>query len=244
MSSLIEFKNINKSFDGKVVLNGINLNVIKGKSLVLIGQSGSGKSVLLKCLLGIIQPNKGQIIINNNSFFDQDLNKKEKILKRFGVAFQGNALFDSLEIWENISFKLIQTQKLSNKEIKDKVKHSMDLVGLSKSIMHQYPSQISGGMQKRVAIARAIIDEPEILIFDEPTAGLDPVTGGKINNLIIDNVKRLGSTSLTITHDMDSVRKIADNVAMISSGKIIWNGKKSEIEKSTNKELNEFINII
>ena len=244
MSSLIEFKNINKSFDGKIVLNGINLKVVQGKSLVLIGQSGSGKSVLLKCLLGIIQPNKGQVIINNNSFFDQDLNKKEKILKKFGVAFQGNALFDSLKIWENISFKLIQTQKLSNKEIKDKVKHSMDLVGLSKSIMHQYPSQISGGMQKRVAIARAIIDEPEILIFDEPTAGLDPVTGGKINNLIIDNVKRLGSTSLTITHDMDSVRKIADNVAMISSGKIIWNGKKSEIEKSSNKELNEFINMI
>ena len=244
MNSLIEFKNINKSFEGKTVLNGINLKVIKGKSLVLIGKSGSGKSVLLKCLLGIIHPNKGQIIINNNSFFDQDLYLKEKILKKFGVAFQGNALFDSLKIWENISFKLIQTQKLSNKEIKDKVKHSMDLVGLSKSTMHQYPSQISGGMQKRVAIARAIIDEPEILIFDEPTAGLDPVTGGKINNLIIDNVKRLGSTSLTITHDMDSVRKIADNVAMISSGKIIWNGKKSEIEKSTNKELNEFINII
>ncbi len=244
MSSLIEFKNVNKSFDGKIVLNGINLNVIKGKSLVLIGQSGSGKSVLLKCLLGIIQPNKGQVIINNSSFFDQDLNKKEKILKRFGVAFQGNALFDSLKIWENISFKLIQTQKLSNKEIIYKVKNSMDLVGLSKSIMHQYPSQISGGMQKRVAIARAIIDEPEILIFDEPTAGLDPVTGGKINNLIIDNVKRLGCTSLTITHDMDSVRKIADNVAMISSGKIIWNGEKSEIAKSTNKELNEFINII
>ncbi|MAC61937.1 MAG: ABC transporter ATP-binding protein [SAR116 cluster bacterium] len=244
MNCLIEFKNINKSFDGKIVLNGINLKVIKGKSLVLIGQSGSGKSVLLKCLLGIIQPNKGQVIINDNSFFDQDLYLKEKILKRFGVAFQGNALFDSLKIWENISFKLIQTQRLSNKEIKDKVEHSMDLVGLSKSIMHQYPSQISGGMQKRVAIARAIIDEPEILIFDEPTAGLDPVTGGKINNLIIDNVKRLGCTSLTITHDMDSVRKIADNVAMISRGKITWNGKKSEIEKSSNKELNEFINII
>ena len=244
MKPLIEFKNINKSFEGKTILNDINLKVFKGKSLVLIGQSGSGKSVLIKCLLGIIQPNKGQVIINNKSFFDQDLNSKEKILRRFGVAFQGNALFDSLKIWENISFKLIQTQSPTNKEIKDKVEHSINLVGLSNSIMNQYPSQISGGMQKRVAIARAIIDEPEILIFDEPTAGLDPVTGGKINDLIIDNVKRLGCTSLTITHDMDSVRKIADDVAMISNGKIIWNGKKSEIAKSNNQELNEFINII
>ena len=244
MKPLIEFKNINKSFEGKTILNDINLEVFKGKSLVLIGQSGSGKSVLLKCLLGIIQPNKGQVIINNKSFFDQDLNLKEKILRRFGVAFQGNALFDSLKIWENISFKLIQTQSPTNKEIKDKVEHSINLVGLSNSIMNQYPSQISGGMQKRVAIARAIIDEPEILIFDEPTAGLDPVTGGKINDLIIDNVKRLGCTSLTITHDMDSVRKIADDVAMISNGKIIWNGEKSELAKSNNQELNEFINII
>ena len=147
-----------------------------------------------------------------------------------------------MRIWENISFKLSQTQSLTFNNLKEKVEFSLKLVGLSNSIMNLYPSQISGGMQKRVAIARAIIDEPEILIFDEPTSGLDPVTGSKINNLIIDNVKRLGCTSITITHDMQSVNKIADNVAMINDGKIIWNGKKSEMGVSNNQKLQEFIN--
>ena len=242
MEPLIEFIKINKSFHGKVVLHEINLKVLKGESLVIIGQSGSGKSVLLKCLLGILKPSLGKVLIKNKNFFIQSRHQKEVLLKNFGVAFQGNALFDSLKVWENIAFKLKQTQSLSLKVLKEKVEFSLTLVGLSNSIMYLYPSQISGGMQKRVAIARAIIDEPEILIFDEPTSGLDPVTGSKINNLIIDNVKRLGCTSITITHDMQSVNKIADNVAMINDGKIIWKGKKSEMGVSNNQKLQEFIN--
>ena len=243
MSPSIELVNIDKSFNHKSVLKSVNLKVFKGKSLVIIGRSGSGKSVLLKCLLGILKPNKGKVYIENNDFFNLDIYNKEKLLKKFGVTFQGNALFDSLRIWENISFKINQHENYSTQELKEKVELTIKLVGLNDSIFYLYPSQISGGMQKRVAIARAIIDEPEFLIFDEPTAGLDPVTGSKINNLIIDNVKRLGSTSITITHDMDSVKKIADNVAMINDGEIIWHGEKEGLDNSNNKLLNQFINI-
>ena len=243
MSPSIELVNIDKSFNHKSVLKSVNLKVFKGKSLVIIGRSGSGKSVLLKCLLGILKPNKGKVYIENNDFFNLDIYNKEKLLKKFGVTFQGNALFDSLRIWENISFKINQHENYSTQELKEKVELTIKLVGLNDSIFYLYPSQISGGMQKRVAIARAIIDEPEFLIFDEPTAGLDPVTGSKINNLIIDNVKRLGSTSITITHDMDSVKKIADNVAMINDGEIIWHGEKESLVNSGNKLLNQFINI-
>ena len=243
MSPSIELVNIDKSFNHKSVLKSVNLKVFKGKSLVIIGRSGSGKSVLLKCLLGILKPNKGKVYIENNDFYNLDIYNKEKLLKKFGVTFQGNALFDSLRIWENISFKINQHENYSTQELKEKVELTIKLVGLNDSIFYLYPSQISGGMQKRVAIARAIIDEPEFLIFDEPTAGLDPVTGSKINNLIIDNVKRLGSTSITITHDMDSVKKIADNVAMINNGEIIWHGDKESLNGSNNKLLNQFINI-
>ena len=243
MSPLIELVNIEKSFNHKTVLKGVNLKIFKGKSLVIIGRSGSGKSVLLKCLLGILKPNKGKIYIENNDFINLDIYNKEKLLKKFGVTFQGNALFDSLRIWENISFKINQHENFSTQKLKEKVALAINLVGLNDSIFYLYPSQISGGMQKRVAIARAIIDEPEFLIFDEPTSGLDPVTGSKINNLIIDNVKRLGSTSITITHDMDSVKKIADNVAMINDGEIIWHGEKESLVNSGNKLLNQFINI-
>ncbi len=243
MSPSIELVNIYKSFNHKSVLKSVNLKIFKGKSLVIIGRSGSGKSVLLKCLLGILKPNKGKVYIENNDFFNLDIYNKEKLLKKFGVTFQGNALFDSLRIWENISFKINQHEDYSTQKLKEKVELTIKLVGLNDSIFYLYPSQISGGMQKRVAIARAIIDEPEFLIFDEPTAGLDPVTGSKINNLIIDNVKRLGSTSITITHDMDSVKKIADNVAMINNGEIIWHGDKESLSVSNNKLLNQFINI-
>ena len=243
MNSIIEILNLSKNFDNKNILKKINLKITKGESLVIIGKSGSGKSLLMKCVLGILKPSQGEILIKNKNFFSVKRDEQDLILKSIGVTFQGNALFDSMRIWENISFKLSQNNFFKFSQLKEKVEFSLNQVGLSSSIMYQFPSQLSGGMQKRVAIARAIIDEPEILIFDEPTSGLDPVTGNKINSLIIDNVKRLGSTSITITHDLSSLNKIANKVAMINEGKIIWYGEKQDLKKSKNKTLNEFINI-
>ena len=243
MKSIIEILNLSKNFDNKNILKKINLKINKGESLVIIGKSGSGKSLLMKCVLGILKPSQGEILIKNKNFFSVKRDEQDLILKSIGVTFQGNALFDSMKIWENISFKLSQNNFFKFSQLKEKVEFSLNQVGLSNSIMYQFPSQLSGGMQKRVAIARAIIDEPEILIFDEPTSGLDPVTGNKINSLIIDNVKRLGSTSITITHDLSSLNKIANKVAMINEGKIIWYGQKQDLKKSKNKTLNEFINI-
>ena len=243
MKSIIEILNLSKNFDNKNILKKINLKITKGESLVIIGKSGSGKSLLMKCVLGILKPSQGEILIKNKNFFSVKRDEQDLILKSIGVTFQGNALFDSMRIWENISFKLSQNNFFKFSQLKEKVEFSLNQVGLSNSIMYQFPSQLSGGMQKRVAIARAIIDEPEILIFDEPTSGLDPVTGNKINSLIIDNVKRLGSTSITITHDLSSLNKIANKVAMINEGKIIWHGEKQDLQKSKNKTLNEFINI-
>ena len=243
MKSIIEILNLSKNFDNKNILNKINLKITKGESLVIIGKSGSGKSLLMKCVLGILKPSQGEILIKNKNMFSIKRDEQDEILKSIGVTFQGNALFDSMRIWENISFKLSQNNFFKFSQLKEKVEFSLNQVGLSNSIMYQFPSQLSGGMQKRVAIARAIIDEPEILIFDEPTSGLDPVTGNKINSLIIDNVKRLGSTSITITHDLSSLDKIANKVAMINEGKIIWYGEKQDLKKSKNKTLNEFINI-
>ena len=242
MKSIIEIIDLSKSINDKKLLECINLKIIKGESLVIIGRSGSGKSLLIKCMLGILKPSQGKIIIKNKDIFSVKREQQESILKSFGITFQGNALFDSLKVWENISFKLNQNNINKLKKTKEKVEHALHQVGLSNSIMYQYPSQLSGGMQKRVAIARAIIDEPEILIFDEPTSGLDPVTGNKINSLIVDNVKRLGCTSITITHDLDSIKKIADKVAMINEGKIVWHGNKQDLRKSKNKTINEFIN--
>ena len=243
MKSIIEILNLSKNFDNKNILKKINLKITKGESLVIIGKSGSGKSLLMKCVLGILKPSQGEILIKNKNFFSVKRDEQDLILKSIGVTFQGNALFDSMRIWENISFKLSQNNFFKFSQLKEKVEFSLNQVGLSNSIMYQFPSQLSGGMQKRVAIARAIIDEPEILFFDEPTSGLDPVTGNKINSLIIDIVKRLGSTSITITHDLSSLNKIANKVAMINEGKIIWHGEKEDLQKSKNKTLNEFINI-
>ena len=241
MKNIISFQSVQKRFEDNYVLSGINLNVSKGESLAIIGSSGCGKSVLIKCMLRILQPDNGQILIDNINFHNSSRFERENILRRFGVTFQGSALFDSLMIWQNISFKLAQSNSFSKNIIKEKVSDALKLLELDDSIMYKYPSQISGGMKKRVAIARAIIDQPEFLIFDEPTAGLDPITGSSINELILDNVKRLGSTTITITHDITSMNVIADKVVMLNNGKIEWSGKKKNIVKSNNSFVQKFI---
>ena len=241
MKNIISFQGVQKRFEDNYVLSGINLNVNKGESLAIIGSSGCGKSVLVKCMLGILNPDNGQIFIDNINFHNSSRYERENILRRFGVTFQGSALFDSLMIWQNISFKLAQSNSFSKNIIKEKVSDALKLLELDDSIMYKYPSQISGGMQKRVAIARAIIDQPEFLIFDEPTAGLDPITGSSINELILDNVKRLGSTTITITHDITSMNVIADTVVMLNNGRIEWSGKKKNIVKSNNSFIQKFI---
>ena len=242
MTAKIIMRQIKKEFQGIQVLNGVNLEVNEGESLAIIGTSGSGKSVTLKCLLGILEPDSGEVIIDGIDFLKSNRKDRETILMKFGVTFQGGALFDSLSVWENISFRLIRNSSYSINDLKGKVKDTLKLLGLQSSVMNLYPSQLSGGMQKRVAIARAIIEKPDFLVFDEPTSGLDPITGSAINELILDSVKRLGSTTITITHDMASVKKIADKVAMIHQGKIEWFGKKKDIFKSGNVVLKQFVN--
>ncbi len=237
----IELRDVHKRFGSKVVLDGINLTVPKGESLVVIGGSGTGKSVMIKCVLGIIRPDRGEIFVDGKNVLTMDANEREKSLRKFGMLFQGAALFDSLPVWENVAFGLIQGRKMPRKKAKDIAIEKLANVGLGAEVGELYPAELSGGMQKRVGLARAIATEPEIIFFDEPTTGLDPIMADVINNLIVDSVKDLGATTLSITHDMASVRKIADRVAMIYKGKIIWSGTRAEVDNSGNEYVDQFI---
>ena len=237
----IQIQNLAKSFSGKPVLKDINLQVNEQESLVIIGTSGCGKSVTLKCLLGLIQPDSGSIMINGMETVGQTRAQREEMLHDFGMTFQFGALFDSLPIWENITFRLRQKTKMGKQQARDVAADIVGQLGLRADVIDQYPAELSGGMQKRVALARAIADKPQILLFDEPTSGLDPITGGVIDNLITDSVKRLGATAVTISHDMASVRRIADKVAMIDKGHVIWSGPVSEMDKSGIEEVDQFV---
>ncbi|MDO8838269.1 MAG: ABC transporter ATP-binding protein [Parvibaculum sp.] len=237
----IELRNVHKRFGSKVVLDGINLTVPKGQSLVVIGGSGTGKSVMIKCVLGIIRPDRGEIFVDGKNVLKMDQSEREKSLRKFGMLFQGAALFDSLAVWENVAFGLIQGRRMKRKAAKDIAIEKLAKVGLGPEVGELYPAELSGGMQKRVGLARAIAADPEIIFFDEPTTGLDPITADVINQLIVDRVKELGATTLSITHDMASVRKIADRVAMIYKGKIIWDGLRADIDKSGNDYVDQFI---
>jgi phospholipid/cholesterol/gamma-HCH transport system ATP-binding protein len=237
----IELRNVCKRFGKKVVLDGINLTVPKGESLVVIGGSGTGKSVMIKCVLGIIRPDSGEIFVDGKNVLKMDTSDREKVLRKFGMLFQGAALFDSLPVWENVAFGLIQGRKMKRKQAKDIAIEKLAKVGLTAEVGELYPAELSGGMQKRVGLARAIATEPEIIFFDEPTTGLDPIMADVINDLIVDSVKDLGATTLSITHDMASVRKIADKVAMIHKGKIIWAGSRAEVDDSGNEYVDQFI---
>ena len=238
---VIEVNDLKKSFQGNVVLENINFKLFEGESLAIIGASGSGKSVLLKNIIGLLKPDSGSIKINNKNIVNLPRLQKENLLLELGITFQHGALFDSLKNWENIVFKVKNRQKLSNKDAEILAVSIIKKLGLEPKILNLYPSEISGGMQKRIAIARAICGNPKILLFDEPTSGLDPVTGSLIDELIITAVKTVGGSAITITHDMASVCRIADKVILIDNQTISWSGTPREMLNSTNSKIKEFI---
>ena len=237
----ISLKNVHKSFGRKHVLRGVNLDIPAGSSLVVIGGSGTGKSVMLKNILGLLKPDLGSIKVDGKEVTNMSSRDREKTMRRFGMLFQGAALFDSLSVWENVGFGLIQGQGMSRKKAKSIAIDSLAKVGLGEDVAILNPAELSGGMQKRVGLARAIAAQPEIIFFDEPTTGLDPIMADVINNLIVDRVKELGATTLSITHDMASARKIADHIAMIYQGEIIWHGPVDKIDNSGNEYVDQFI---
>ncbi len=241
MTTKISIKNLVKNFGSKEVLAGINLEVKKGESLVILGGSGSGKSVLIKIIATLIQPTSGGIKIDDTEVANISSFERDKLMGKFGFLFQGGALFDSLSIWENVAFRLTHAAKLNKNDAKEIALQKLRAVGLEERVMNLYPSELSGGMQKRAALARAIAANPEIIFFDEPTTGLDPIMADVINDLIISNSKQLGATTVTITHDMHSAAKIADKIAMLYEGKIIWFGDVKDMYSSKNEYLDQFI---
>ena len=237
----LQFTGVQKSFGPKRVLNGIDLSVPAGKSLVVIGGSGTGKSVMIKCALGILKPNAGSIKVDGKEVTHLRFRERDAFMRKFGMLFQGGALFDSLTVWENVAFGLIQGRGMERDDAREIALEKIRAVGLKPEVGDLYPAELSGGMQKRIGLARAIAASPDIIFFDEPTTGLDPIMADVINDLIVESVKGLGATALSITHDMASARKIADNVAMIYDGKIIWHGPVGDLDHSGNEYVDQFI---
>lgn len=238
----ISVKGLKKAFGEKEVLRGVDLDIENGKSLVVIGGSGTGKSVLLRCVLGLVQPDAGEVLLDGVNILKASAFDRMRRTREIGMLFQGSALFDSLKVWENVAFRLIYAERRSAKAARDKAVECLAKVGLQAEVCDLHPAELSGGMQKRVALARAIAADPTILFFDEPTTGLDPITADVINRLIVERVKELGATAISITHDMSSARKIADEVAMIFNGRIIWRGPANEIGNSGNAYVDQFVN--
>ena len=236
---MIKLHQVQKSFGYNHVLRSIDLKIDTGTSMVIIGGSGTGKSVLLKCILGLVLPDGGTITLDSE---DASKGDRDAFLKKFGMLFQGGALFDSIPVWQNVAFRLLRgSQKKPKDEARAIAIEKLRRVGLTPSQAELYPAELSGGMQKRVGLARAIASDPEIIFFDEPTTGLDPIMSGVINKLIREIVTEMGATAMTITHDMSSARAIADNVAMLHNGKIQWSGHISEMERSGDPYLDQFI---
>ncbi|MBO9477765.1 ATP-binding cassette domain-containing protein [Shimia sp. R11_0] len=236
---MIQFDNVHKSFGPKKVLQGVNLSIAKGSSMVIIGGSGTGKSVMLKSVLGLITPDSGTISVDGHDARTED---RDAFLARFGMLFQGAALFDSMTVWQNVAFRLLRGRlKRPKAEAREIAIEKLRRVGLTPDVADLFPSELSGGMQKRVGLARAIAAEPEIIFFDEPTTGLDPIMSGVINDLIREIVVEMGATAMTITHDMTSVRAIADEVAMLHGGVIQWSGPVAQMDNSGDPYLSQFI---
>jgi phospholipid/cholesterol/gamma-HCH transport system ATP-binding protein len=237
----ISIRGLFKSFGPKRVLNGLDLDVGVGESVVVIGGSGTGKSVLLKCVLGILEPDGGSIKVDGEETVGLRGREREQLLRKFGMLFQGSALFDSLRVWENVAFGLIQGRGMERGQAKEIALRKLGAVGLGPEVAELWPAELSGGMQKRVSLARAIAAEPEIIFFDEPTTGLDPIMGDVINELIKKCVRELGATALSITHDLASARRIGHRIAMIFDGRIIWSGPVQDIDRSGNSFVDQFI---
>jgi phospholipid/cholesterol/gamma-HCH transport system ATP-binding protein len=237
----IAVRGLKKSFGEKVVLDGLDLDVGVGESVVVIGGSGTGKSVLVKCIMGLMEPDAGSIKLDGQEVTGLPRGERERLMQKFGMLFQGAALFDSLRVWQNVAFGLIQGRGMDQSQAKEVALKTLGAVGLGPEVGELWPGELSGGMQKRVALARAIASKPEIIIFDEPTTGLDPIMGDVINDLIVQCVRDLGATAVSITHDMASAHKIADRIAMIYKGKIIWQGAAKTIDQSGNPYVDQFI---
>ena len=237
----IALHGLHKAFGGSDVLKGLDLEIGAGESVVVIGCSGVGKSVMLKCLLGLLRPDAGSVTIDGEEL-SGNRTAREGAMRRIGMLFQNAALFDSLPVWENVAFGLIQAQGLARREARGIAVETLAQVGLGADAADLYPAALSGGMRKRVGLARAIATRPEIILFDEPTTGLDPIMADVINDLIVACTRELGATTLTITHDMASARRIADRIAMIHDGMIVWQGPAGEIDSSGNAHVEQFVN--
>ena len=240
-SPKIRIRDLHKSFGENHVLRGLDLDVAVSESVVVIGGSGTGKSVLLKCILGLMEPDQGSIEIDGTEVVAMPRAEREQLMHKFGMLFQGGALFDSLKVWENVAFGLIQAEGMERDQAREIAFAKLAQVGLGEDVAALLPAELSGGMQKRVSLARAIATEPEIIFFDEPTTGLDPIMADVINDLIVKCVRELGATALSITHDMASTRKISDRVAMLYEGRIIWAGETDGIDTSGNDHVDQFI---
>lgn len=237
----IELIGLRKAFGPKVVLDGLSLTVAPGESLVVIGGSGTGKSVTLKCILGLMQPDAGQIRIDGQDILGLSGRDRDRLMHRFGMLFQGAALFDSLTVWENVAFGLLRESRITRARARDQAIETLAQVGLGADIADLFPAELSGGMQKRVGLARAIATRPEVIFFDEPTTGLDPIMADVINDLILGCVRTLGATALSITHDMASASKIADRIAMLHQGRVIWEGPADRVTRSGNPYVDQFV---
>ena len=237
----IRIRGLCKAFGTNRVLDALDLDIARGESLVVIGASGTGKSVLMKSVIGLLRPDSGSVEIDGAETVGLSGAARDRILARFGVLFQGAALFDSMTVWENVAFAPMRGRRMDRRAARDAAIATLSQVGLGRAQADRYPAELSGGMQKRVGLARAIAAEPEILFFDEPTTGLDPIMGEVIDELIVNCVRGLGATALTITHDMASARRIADRIAMIHDGRIIWAGPAEAVEKSGDPAVDQFI---